>query len=79
MSKAIASSPRANSIAEERFLRLPQVKERTGVSRSFIYAGAKNGTFPVPRLIGARAVGWLESELTAWIEARIAARKQEAA
>lgn len=63
----------------QRFLRLPQVKERTGVSKSFLYAGCKNGTFPLPIKIGARAVGWLESEINAWVDARAARRDQEAA
>ena len=51
-------------------LRLPQVKARTGVSRSGLYAGIKEGNFPAPVAIGPRAVGWLESDITEWIESR---------
>ena len=46
---------------------MPKVKERTGLSRSTIYAKIAEGTFPRPVSLGARAVGWLESEIDAWI------------
>jgi len=76
MSMTITSTALANSVIGERFLRLPQVRERTGVSRSFVYQGAKNGTFPRPIKLGERAVAWLESEITAWVEARKANRHE---
>jgi len=46
-----------------KFLRLPKVQDRTGKSRSTIYKGVNDGTFPKPIKIGPRAVGWLESEI----------------
>lgn len=49
------------------FLRLPQVKVRTGLSRSSLYAKISRGEFPPPINLGARAVGWLESEVDEWI------------
>jgi prophage regulatory protein len=52
-------------------LRLPQVKSRTGLSRSTIYLRASEGKFPKPIALGPRAVGWLESEVTEWIEGQI--------
>ena len=62
-------------------LRLPTVKARTGQSRSTIYAKIARREFPKPISLGAnaRAVGWLESEVDAWIEQRIAARDAKAA
>ena len=51
-------------------LRLPEVQRRTGRSRARLYGDVAAGTFPKPRSIGARAVGWLESEINAWIAAR---------
>jgi prophage regulatory protein len=65
--------------AAEHVLRLPDVKGSIGLSRSSIYAGVRNGTFPAPMKLGERAVGWAESEILAWIEARKTAREQEAA
>ncbi len=49
-------------------LRLPQVKIRTGLSRSSIYAAIQQGTFPPQIQLGVRSVGWLETDITSWIE-----------
>ncbi len=56
---------------KERILRLADVKARTGLSRSTIYLNIKKGTFPRHYTLGARCVGWLESEIDAWIVGRI--------
>ena len=64
---------------KERILRLADVKNRTGLSRSTIYLNIDNGTFPRHISLGTRCVGWLESEIDAWIVARIQkSRFQEA-
>jgi prophage regulatory protein len=52
-------------------LRLPAVKERTGLSRSSIYLWIARGQFPAPVSLGARAVGWVESEVDEWLAQRI--------
>ncbi len=49
-------------------LRLPAVKARTGLSRSSVYLKISQGIFPKPISLGVRAVGWLESEVDAWLE-----------
>lgn len=59
-------------------IRLPQVKARTGLSRSTIYTLIKSGQFKPPILLGARAVGWLSSDIDAWIEARISVSRKSA-
>ena len=56
-------------------LRFPQVKAKAGLSRSAIYNLEKAGDFPARISLGARSVGWLESEVQAWIESRVEARK----
>ncbi len=53
-----------------RLLRRPAVETTTGLSRSTIYQHMQAGTFPKPIRLGAKAVGWLESEIIAWIKAR---------
>jgi prophage regulatory protein len=53
-------------------LRLALVKQRTGLSRSSIYSGVKQGTFPSQISLGPRAVGWLESSIDEWIASRVA-------
>ena len=66
-----------------RIIKLPELIDRTGMSRSRIYAAMAEGRFPVPRKLGVRAVGWLARDIDAWIaalpSARVAADKSEAA
>jgi len=52
-------------------LRLPAVKARTGLSRSTIYLQIAQGAFPRPISLGPRAVGWLDDDVAAWLQARI--------
>jgi prophage regulatory protein len=55
-------------------LRRNQVEDRTGLSRSTIYARIQAGIFPKPISLGSRAVGWLENEVEKWLTDRIEAR-----
>jgi prophage regulatory protein len=59
-------------------LRLPAVKARTGLSRSTIYARVKDGTFPAPVSLGARAVGWVEQEIDEHLAALVERRRTSA-
>ncbi|MDS4068973.1 MAG: AlpA family transcriptional regulator [Candidatus Competibacter sp.] len=52
-------------------LRRKQVEARTGLARSTIYERIKTGTFPAPVSIGAKAVGWIESEIDSWLTAQV--------
>lgn len=58
-------------VPTETILRLRDVRRRVGLSRSTIYALAARGEFPAPVKLGARAAGWLESEVAAWIVGRV--------
>ena len=60
-------------------LRLPTVKSLTGLSRSTIYLRISEGAFPKPINLGARAVGWLETDISAWIEERVKESRKEGA
>ena len=53
-----------------RLLRLSEVRSRTALGRSTIYRLMRNGDFPEPLKIGARAVRWRESEIEEWLAAR---------
>ena len=53
-------------------LRLPEVSRQTGLPRSTIYALIAKNEFPLPVKLSQRSVGWVESEITTWIEDRIA-------
>ncbi|MDX9690649.1 MAG: AlpA family transcriptional regulator [Alphaproteobacteria bacterium] len=59
-------------------IRLPDVQKKTALSRSTIYALIKERSFPHPIPLGRRAVGWVESEIDAWIEKRAAIRNDGA-
>tara|TARA_B110001454_G_scaffold211987_1_gene228265 strand:- start:464 stop:649 length:186 start_codon:yes stop_codon:yes gene_type:complete len=52
----------------ERILRLPEVKSRTGLSRSSIYAKISAGTFPPQLKLGVKIVGWYQSDISEWID-----------
>lgn len=54
----------------DRILRRPHVEACTGLSRSTIYEWMKRGEFPAPVKLGVRAVGWRESDIEAWLQAR---------
>jgi prophage regulatory protein len=54
-----------------KILRLPDVIDRVGFSRSTIYAFVSGGYFPPPIKIGPRAVGWLDADINAWIGNKI--------
>lgn len=59
-------------------IKLPKVCEITGLSKSSIYDKMKEGTFPKSIAISSRSVGWLLSEVNAFIQARVAESRQEA-
>ena len=50
-----------------RVLRRPEVEARTGLPRSTLYQRIKDGRFPAPIRIGARAVAWREEDVEAWL------------
>lgn len=54
-----------------RFIRLPDVKTKTGLSRSTIYERMNDGTFPNAINLGGRSVAWIEAEIDDWILAQI--------
>ena len=55
-------------MTQQSILRLPEVKQRTGLSRSSIYNAIKAGSFPSAVLLGVRAMGWKSNEIDSWIE-----------
>ena len=55
----------------KKILRLPVVLDRTGLSRSTVYLRVTEGRFPRPVSLGARAVGWIETEVEEWIARQI--------
>ncbi len=60
-----------------KFLRLPDVQETFGVSRSSIYKLISEGLFPKPIPIGSRSVGWLANEVETIFSAKIDGKTNE--
>ncbi|HFI5640959.1 TPA: helix-turn-helix transcriptional regulator [Raoultella planticola] len=56
-----------------KILRIREVVNKTGIARSTIYdwinqkSPRHDPTFPKQRRLGMQSVGWLESELDAWL------------
>jgi len=57
-------------------IKLPEVVRRTALSKASIYVFIKEGRFPKPIPLSARAVGFLESEINQWLSTRIEKRGQ---
>lgn len=72
MTQVAVSSP-------PRLLRRREVERMTSLSRSEIYRRLAAGEFPVAVRLGAhpqsKSVAWLESDIVAWIDARVAASR----
>lgn len=64
-----SSTMMANTI-----VRLPTVKATVGLGSSTIYLRMSRGEFPKAVPLGGGAVGWLKSEIEAWLEQKIAER-----
>lgn len=63
----------------EHILRRNEMKAATGYCIARIYQLIAEGRFPKPIPLGDRAVGWLESDIVNWQQARIAERNTDPA
>lgn len=62
---------------KNQIIRLPEVIERTALSRSTIYALIKSGNFPQQIQLGLRSVGWVEQEINDWIKSRVKVSRKD--
>jgi prophage regulatory protein len=53
------------------FVRLPEVKAVTGLSKSSLYALIRANNFPGPIRLGPRTVAWVRSEINEWAAERV--------
>jgi prophage regulatory protein len=58
------------NLSDTRFLRIPQVKQHIGLSRSQIYKMIGEGKFPRQVRLSRRSVAWRWSEVKAWMQER---------
>lgn len=61
---------------KKQVLRLKEVEGKVGLKKSSIYSMVNKGYFPKPINLGARAVGWLDSEIDAWLAERMEIRNK---
>jgi prophage regulatory protein len=54
-----------------RFIRLPKVIEKTGLSKSTLYGLIASGKFPAQIQLGPRCVAWEEDKIEKWMLQRI--------
>jgi len=78
MDQSKSPSEAAGRQRPRRMLRLRGVEECVGFSRSAIYRAMEDDGFPRPVRIGRRAVAWVESEVQAWLDTKLAARVERA-
>lgn len=70
---ATASAPEMPPL---RLLRFPEVRRRTGLSRSTVWRLERKGEFPAHCRISAGAVGWVEGELQEWLHKKLTSRSR---
>ena len=58
--------------AKRRFIRLPEVVKKVGMSRSTIYRRMEEGAFPQSIKLSPKVSVWIESDIDKWMEERIA-------
>ncbi|WP_294302794.1 AlpA family transcriptional regulator [uncultured Sphingomonas sp.] len=68
-----AAKERGRPSDRGRFLRIDDTIATTGLSRATVYRYIKEGDFPKQRQLTRRCVGWWESDVLAWLEARTGA------
>ena len=57
--------------------RLRVVEDRVGLKKTTIYTRIAEGKFPKQILLSKRSVGWLEADITNWLQQRIEESKKE--
>jgi prophage regulatory protein len=60
----------------KRFLRLTEVMRRTGLSRTTIWREQREDRFPQSHQLTPNTIGFLESDIDEWIDARLATAQQ---
>lgn len=56
-------------------LRPAEVSRLTGLSATTLWRFRKSGQFPKAIKLGEKSIGWLASEVDAWLESRLAERE----
>lgn len=57
-----------------RLMRIREVLQLSGLSRATLYREIKSHAFPAPVKLSLRSVGWLQDDVTQWLQARVSQR-----
>nr|WP_302824655.1 AlpA family transcriptional regulator [Hafnia alvei] len=63
------------SLLNDKFVSMEFITKLTGLTDKYFYKLIKDGRFPKPIKLG-RSSRWLESEVEAWLQQRIAQSRQ---
>ena len=66
----MASSPQQLQL----FIRLPEVRQKVGMSKSYIYDLISQDKFPKPVKVSSRISCWVTAEVEQWVQEQIDAR-----
>jgi prophage regulatory protein len=71
---------RFSSPVPKRVLSFPDLKSEKGIawSRQQVWRQVKAGKFPAPIKLGEGTAAWLETEIDAWLDERVAERNTAA-
>ena len=61
------------AVAIRKALRIPQVIERTGLSKTHLYRLIQQGKFPKSHKLSERVSAWDEQAITAWLAEKLGA------
>ncbi|ODS23695.1 hypothetical protein AB835_07645 [Candidatus Endobugula sertula] len=74
MNNVTGNAPQAptkpSTDTEDRILRAHEVQKIVGVSRSTIWRMERKGQFPARLPLGTGSIGWLKSDIEAWMQNR---------
>ncbi|WP_040261912.1 helix-turn-helix transcriptional regulator [Pseudomonas massiliensis] len=73
------AKPTNTTAPARRFIKRQEVEAITGLSCTEIYRRVAAGTFPKQVTLGPKSVVWVEAEVLAWCDERIAESRGEAA
>ena len=59
----------------DKLLRVGQVVEKVGLSRTTIWRLRRQGDFPQPTVVYGPCIAWSENELDEWIKRRLQKRR----
>ena len=59
-----------------RFMRMPELRQETGLSRSTLYRLIEKGEFPRQAKLADNCAGWWSAQVDAWKTSRLEASQQ---